>query len=113
MVLRLGRFYYRGGLKVGFYCTFVSIIVQEFKLAPNKKIENLNIQPDQQVVLTNPDGSPAPGEEIYVEAYSRYGSEHIWANNLTSNEEGVANFVITEFDSGVGRLNIKVKKYYV
>jgi hypothetical protein len=57
--------------------------------------------------VTNPDGSPAPGEDILVEAYS-YGHDGRWAKNFTTDDNGFFYFTITEISSDIGTLNVQV-----
>ena len=60
-----------------------------------------------QVLVRNPDGSPAPGEVISVSA-TNYNSRYDWKKNFTSDENGIVNYVLTEITPENGNLNIRV-----
>ena len=60
-----------------------------------------------QVIVTNPDGTPAPGEYISVSA-TNYNSRYDWKKNFTSDENGVVHYVLTDISPENGNLNIRV-----
>jgi hypothetical protein len=57
--------------------------------------------------VTNPDGSPAPGEDILVAAYSS-GVYERWSKNFTTDDTGIIYFTITGIHSNIVTLNVQV-----
>ena len=76
-----------------------------------------------QLIVTNTDGSPAPGEDIQISASSGYDSylyspyvgirpphekKYSWKKKFTSDEDGVVHFVIIDVDPSIGFLSLTV-----
>ncbi|XP_060595045.1 alpha-2-macroglobulin-like [Ruditapes philippinarum] len=53
-----------------------------------------------RVVVTNPDGSPAAGEDILVEAYESEVNGR-WYKNFTTDDTGIIHFTITGISSNI------------
>jgi hypothetical protein len=58
-------------------------------------------------VVTNPDGSPAAGEDIQVEAYS-YGHDERWSKIFTTDDTGIIHFTIIGISSNIETLIVQV-----
>ena len=61
-----------------------------------------------QVLVKNPDDSPAANKLVTVHANQGYGTEDSYRQNLTSDSDGIVKFVVPAIPKNVTYLNIYV-----
>lgn len=66
-----------------------------------------------QVIVKNPDQTPAPGELIAVTVDGGYNSGFRLVNNFTSDDNGVVQFTIDDLQDVEGSVSIRVSSVVV